>query len=93
MAQGEGEILVEEVAQKLGHPQVGPTSVHEKQSLKVPELGDAVIRCQDSLNKLKKRAIAIKENYKKKNQMMRCDLYLHSFLTADTDSDVSRFDH
>ncbi len=25
--------------------------------------------------------------------MMRCDAYLHSFLAADTDADVSRFDH
>ncbi len=50
MAKGEGKILVEEIAQKLGHPQVGPTSVNEQQSLEVPELGNTVVRCQDGLD-------------------------------------------
>jgi len=43
MAKGEGKILVEKVAQKLGHPQVGPTPVNEQQPLQVPELGNTVV--------------------------------------------------
>lgn len=49
MAKRKGEILVEKIAQKLGHPQVGPTSVDEQQPLEVPKLGNTVVGCQDGL--------------------------------------------
>ena len=50
--EGEGEVLVEEVAQEEGHPVVGPVSVDEQQSLQVVELGDAVVAVQHSLHAL-----------------------------------------
>lgn len=50
VGQGEGEVLVEEVAEELGHPDVGPPAVDEQQPLEILELADGVVRRQDSLH-------------------------------------------
>lgn len=49
MAEREGEVLVEEVAQELAHSVVGPAAVHQQQSLKETELSDRVVRGQHGL--------------------------------------------
>ena len=38
MAKGKREVLVEEVLEKLAHPQVGPAAVDEQQAFNVPIL-------------------------------------------------------
>ena len=52
VAQREGEVLVEEVAQELAHPVVGPATVHEEESLEEPELRYVVVGGQDGLHAL-----------------------------------------
>ncbi len=49
---GEGEVLVEEVAQKLAHPQVGPAAVHQQEALQKAELGERVVAGQYGLHSL-----------------------------------------
>lgn len=43
MHQSECEVLIEEVAQELAHPYVGPSAVHQQQPLQVAELGEGVV--------------------------------------------------
>lgn len=50
--EGEGEVLVEEVAQELAHPQVGPAAVHQQEALQEAELGEGVIAGQHGLHAL-----------------------------------------
>lgn len=52
MADGEGEVLVEEVAQELAHAEVGPAAVHQQQPLQEAELRDGVVRRQHRLHAL-----------------------------------------
>lgn len=49
---GEGEVLVEEVAEELAHAQVGPAPVHQEQALQEFELGEGVVRGQHRLDAL-----------------------------------------
>lgn len=49
MDEGEGEILVEEVAQEFAHAQVGPAAVHKQEALQEAELGKGVVAGQHSL--------------------------------------------
>ena len=58
VAKREREILVEKVAQKLGHSQVGPSAVDEQQAFQIAELGNAVIGCQHGLTDNEKRKMA-----------------------------------
>lgn len=39
MAEREGEVLVEEVAEELGHAEVRPASMYQKKAFQVPKLG------------------------------------------------------
>jgi len=50
VTQGEREVLVEEVLEKLAHSQVGPSSVDEQQALQVAELSHGEVACQYSLH-------------------------------------------
>ena len=50
VAQGEGEVLVEEVFEELAHPQVRPTAVNQQQALNEAELRDGVIGGEDGLH-------------------------------------------
>lgn len=52
MDQGEGEVLVEEVAEKLAHSVVGPAAVYQEEALQVPELGKGEVAGQHSLHTL-----------------------------------------
>ena len=52
MAEGEGEVLVEEVAEELAHAVVGPAAVDEQQPLEEAELRNAVVRGQHRLHPL-----------------------------------------
>lgn len=52
MHQGEGEVLVEEVAQEFAHADVGPASVDQQEALKVTELSEGVIAGHHSLHPL-----------------------------------------
>ena len=49
VAEGERKVLVEEVAEELGHPQVGPPPVDQQQPLQITKLGNAVIGRQHRL--------------------------------------------
>lgn len=92
MAESKGEVFVEEVAQEFGHAQVGPPAVDKEQSFQVSELGDAVIRGENSLSVFfngKKSASSF--SLKQKKRLVWIDL--HSFLTANANSNVSRFNH
>lgn len=50
--EGEGEVLVEEVAQELAHAHVGPSAVHQQEALQEAELGEGVVAGQDRLHAL-----------------------------------------
>ena len=50
--EGEGEVLVKEVAQELAHAQVGPAAVHQQEALKEAELGEGVVAGQHGLHPL-----------------------------------------
>lgn len=50
--QGESEVFVEEVSQKLAHPDVGPAPVDQQQPLEVAELSEGVVTGHDSLHPL-----------------------------------------
>lgn len=52
MDKGEGEVLVEEVAQELAHAQVGPAAMHQQEALQEAELGEGVVAGQHSLRAL-----------------------------------------
>ena len=52
VAQCEGEVLVEEVAEELAHAVVGPAAVDEQQPLEEAELRYAVVRGQHRLHAL-----------------------------------------
>ena len=52
VAEREGEVLVEEVAEELAHSVVGPAAVDEQQPLQKAELRDAVVRGQHRLHPL-----------------------------------------
>ena len=52
MHEGEGEVLVEEVAQELAHAQVGPAAVHQQEALQEAELGEGVVAGQHGLHAL-----------------------------------------
>ena len=52
MDKGEGEVLVEEVAQELAHAQVGPAAMHQQEALQEAELGEGVVRGQHRLHAL-----------------------------------------
>ena len=52
MNEGEGEVLVKEVAQELAHAQVGPAAVHQQEALKEAELGEGVVAGQHGLHPL-----------------------------------------
>lgn len=52
MYQGEGKVLVEEVAQEITHAEVGPASVYQQEPLQVTKLSKGVVWCQNSLHPL-----------------------------------------
>lgn len=52
MHHGEGKILVEEIAEKTAHAQVGPAAVNQQQPLKEAELGKGVVTGQHGLDPL-----------------------------------------
>lgn len=52
MDEGEGEVLVEEVAQELAHSQVGPAAVHQQEALQEAKLGEGVVAGQHCLHAL-----------------------------------------
>ena len=52
MDEGEGEVLVEKVAEELAHAQVGPAAVHQQEALQVAELGEGVVAGQHGLHAL-----------------------------------------
>lgn len=52
MDKGEGEVLVEEVAQELAHAQVGPAAMHQQEALQEAELGEGVVAGQHGLHAL-----------------------------------------
>ena len=52
VAEREGEVLVEEVAEELAHAVVGPAAVDEQQPLQEAELRYAVVRGQHRLHAL-----------------------------------------
>lgn len=52
MDKGEGEVLVEEVAEKLAHAQVGPAAVHQQEALQEAELRKGVVAGQNGLRAL-----------------------------------------
>jgi hypothetical protein len=47
---GESEVLIEEIAEKLAHAQVGPATMYQQETLQELELRERVIRGQDSLD-------------------------------------------
>ncbi len=52
MHQGEGEVLVEEVAQEFTHADVGPAPVDQQEALQVTELSEGVVAGHHSLHPL-----------------------------------------
>ena len=48
--EGEGEVLVEEVAQEERHPMVRPVAVQQQKPLQVVELRNAVVTAQNRLH-------------------------------------------
>lgn len=50
--QGEGKVLIEEVAEELAHPDVGPAPMYQQQSLQVSELSEWVVARHDGLHAL-----------------------------------------
>lgn len=50
--EGEGEVLVEEVAQELAHAQVRPAAVNQQEALQEAELGEGVVAGQHGLHAL-----------------------------------------
>ena len=52
MDEGEGEVLVEEVAQELAHAQVGPAAVHQQEALQEAKLGKGVVTGRHRLHAL-----------------------------------------
>lgn len=49
VAEREGKVLVEKVAQEFGHAQVGPAAVDQQQPLQVAKLGNTVIGSEHRL--------------------------------------------
>lgn len=52
MHEGEGEVLVEEVAQELAHAQVGPAAMDQQEALQEAELGEREVTGENSLHTL-----------------------------------------
>lgn len=49
---GEGEVLVEEVAEEAAHAQVGPAAVDQQEALEEAELGEGVVAGKNGLDPL-----------------------------------------
>ncbi len=52
MDEGEGEVLVEEVAQKLTHAQIGPAAMDQQETLEVTELSEGEVTGENRLHAL-----------------------------------------
>ena len=50
MAERERKVLVEEILEKLAHTNVGPSAVHEQQTLQETELSECIVACHHRLH-------------------------------------------